>query len=324
VRVQAHLRRESEVSRRGGWLSAASRPEPHRLDVVLVAGDRDVHANVVEDQLRGLGAHFIRLDIPNLHRVRLTTRPGSFLTIDAERVDTGSTVWWRRPGSFDTAAMAADEALLAEAEAWSVFQGSIRSSGARIVDPPWVMHQAEDKIYQLQLAKSLGLAIPETVVTNIAATAAAFLKSGPTVAKSISSGPGLAPFVDEVTTDLVELVTRLPVLLQHAVPADADLRVVTIQDSVLVWRRERWADDPWDWRASDPFGRDFRLTNGADIDRAALRLARELGLTFSVQDWLDVRKGPVFLEVNPQGQWLFLEGATEAIAPLMARHLFGR
>jgi glutathione synthase/RimK-type ligase-like ATP-grasp enzyme len=324
VRVQPHLRRKSEVSRRVGWLSAASNREPHRLDVVVVAGDRDVHANVVEGELRRLGANFKRVDIPSLHRVRLTARPGSFLTIDAERVDAGSTVWWRRPGSFDTGGMAADEALLAEAEAWSIFQGSIRSSGARVVDPPWVMHQAEDKIYQLQLAKSLGLAIPETVVTNVTTTAAAFLKSGPTVAKSTSSGPGLAPFVDEVTTDLVDLVTRLPVLLQHAIPADADLRVVTIGDSALVWRRERRADDPWDWRAIDPSGRDFRLMNGVDIDRPASRLARELGLTFSVQDWLDVQSGPVFLEVNPQGQWLFLEGATEAIAPLMARHLFSR
>jgi len=186
------------------------------------------------------------------------------------------------------------------------------------------MHQAEDKIYQLNLAKSLGLAIPETVVTNVAATAATFLKAGRTVAKAISSGPGLAPFVDEVTTDLVELVATLPVLLQRAIPADADLRVVTIGDSVLVWRRERTLDDPWDWRAIDPSGKDFRFTNEAGIDRPALRLARELGLTFSVQDWLQVQQSPVFLEVNPQGQWLFLEGAAEVIAPLMAKHLFSR
>jgi glutathione synthase/RimK-type ligase-like ATP-grasp enzyme len=292
--------------------------------VVVVASEGDVHANSVEGELRRLGASFARLDIPNLPNVRFTARPGTFLTIDTGHVGTGSTVWWRRPGSFDTTGMATDEALLAEAEAWSVFAGSIRASGARIVDPPLVMHQAEDKIYQLNLAKSLGLAIPETVVTNVAATAATFLKAGRTVAKAISSGPGLAPFVDEVTTDLVELVATLPVLLQRAIPADADLRVVTIGDSVLVWRRERTLDDPWDWRAIDPSGKDFRLTNEAGIDRPALRLARELGLTFSVQDWLQVQQSPVFLEVNPQGQWLFLEGAAEVIAPLMAKHLFSR
>jgi len=218
--------------------------------------------------------------------------------------------------------MAADEALLAEAEAWTIFEASIQSSGARIIDPPRLMRQAEDKIYQLHMAQSLGLAIPETVVTNSVATASAFVNAGPTVAKAISSGPGLAPFVDEVTSDLVELVTALPVLLQRAVTAEADLRVVTIEDSVSVWGRNRRRDDPWDWRAIDPSGRDFHLMNYIQIEPAAVRLARALGLTFSVQDWLDVERSPVFLEVNPQGQWLFLEGASEVIAPLMARHLF--
>jgi hypothetical protein len=44
-------------------------------------------------------------------------------------------------------------------------------------------------------------------------------------------------------------------------------------------------------------------------------------LTVSVQDWLETDRGLVFLEVNPQGTWLFLDGAEAAVAPALARHL---
>jgi hypothetical protein len=46
-----------------------------------------------------------------------------------------------------------------------------------------------------------------------------------------------------------------------------------------------------------------------------------LGLTMSVQDWLETDDGPVFLEINPQGGWLFLDGADTAVAPALAHHL---
>jgi len=290
--------------------------------VLVVAGDGDEHAKVVENELLRLGARFLRLDISNVQRFSFTSRPGTPLSIEGRQVGTGSTVWWRRPGSLDISGMAADEALLAEAEAWTIFEAVIRSSGARIIDPPWIIHQAEDKMYQLQCAQTLGLVIPDTLVTNSIAEARAFLNVGPIVAKATSSGPGLAPFVDEVTSDLVDLVTTLPVFLQRAVPADADLRLVTIGDQVSAWRRQRRAGDPWDWRAIDPSGLDFHAMSDAGIVWPAVRLAQVLGLTFSVQDWLDIQNDRIFLEVNPQGQWLFLEGAAESVAPLMAKHLF--
>ena len=43
----------------------------------------------------------------------------------------------------------------------------------------------------------------------------------------------------------------------------------------------------------------------------------------SVQDWLETASGPVFLEANPQGSWLFLQGAEIQIGPALASHLRG-
>ena len=43
----------------------------------------------------------------------------------------------------------------------------------------------------------------------------------------------------------------------------------------------------------------------------------------SVQDWLETKDGPVFLEGNPQGQWIFLAGSRELVPSAVAEHLLG-
>lgn len=76
-----------------------------------------------------------------------------------------------------------------------------------------------------------------------------------------------------------------------------------------------------DWRAIDPSGKSFVVVSADRIDRAARAITRSLGLSTSVQDYLDTPDGPVFLEANPQGSWLFLSDAEDLIVPALAQHL---
>lgn len=90
----------------------------------------------------------------------------------------------------------------------------------------------------------------------------------------------------------------------------------------FAWRRERQQDSALDWRRVDPAGEGFRpCSAGTYLSEHSIGLQNGLGLTFSVQDWLEVLDGWVFLEVNPQGQWLFLLDTVNVVAPALARHL---
>ena len=89
-----------------------------------------------------------------------------------------------------------------------------------------------------------------------------------------------------------------------------------------IWRRPREATTT-DWRAIDPGGFGFELTEEPGLLRTARRVTSALGLTMSVQDWLETRDGPVFLESNPQGQWLFLAGSSNLVPLAVAQHLLG-
>ncbi len=89
-----------------------------------------------------------------------------------------------------------------------------------------------------------------------------------------------------------------------------------------MWRRER-EPDTVDWRSIDPHGAAFSRVAEVQTSlfHAAVAITSALGLTMSVQDWLEQSDGDSFLEVNPQGAFLFLPGARELIVPALVAHL---
>jgi glutathione synthase/RimK-type ligase-like ATP-grasp enzyme len=187
-----------------------------------------------------------------------------------------------------------------------------------------MVEAAEDKLGQLELARRLGIATPPTLVTSDPEAARGFAAAGPIVAKAVSSGGGIQPFTGAVRPELLKLVARCPVLLQRRVDARADLRVITVGSEVFVWSRDRDPKGPLDWRATDPAGTGFRAAPALPVAELAQRLAGAMGLSHSTQDWLLTDNGPVFLEVNPQGQWLFLDGAERSVVRALTSLLAGR
>jgi glutathione synthase/RimK-type ligase-like ATP-grasp enzyme len=216
------------------------------------------------------------------------------------------------------------EVELAHKEASNILRGALTCAVGRWVDPPAMVEAAEDKLGQLELAHRLNIATPATLVTSDPEAARMFATEGPIVAKAVSSGTGIQPFTGDVRPDLLELVAQCPVLLQRRVEARADLRVVTVGSELFAWSRGRDPGGPVDWRATDPAGIGFRVVPAMPVADSAQRLSGALGLSHSTQDWLLTEDGPVFLEVNPQGQWLFLDGAERSVVPALASLLAGR
>lgn len=292
--------------------------------VVVVAPPGDAHTDAVQDALGSASVPTIRLSATTVTSSRLTWSPGAPLVVDylGERwcVSERSTVWWRRVGRAGAAIPTPMESALVADEVHTLLPGVLEAVGVRWVDAPWSQFQARLKAHQLSVAHALAISIPRTLVTGAEDDAALFSPAKPVVAKAASTGTGIAPFVDVVTADELRLVSACPTILQERVDGYADARVVTVGEHQLVWVRPRFGDAPPDWRAVDPDGRGFVYTSEPHAI-AAVQIAHALGLTFSVQDWLLTSNGPVFLEVNAQGQWLFLDGATEQVVPALVRHL---
>lgn len=296
------------------------------LDVLIVGSRNDSHSDAVIAELNAQGRSAYRYNLSDLRAVAMTSQDGLLVIGSAGsslEIASHTTVWWHRTGSIHAQDLGTDEARLVADEGPHILRGSLYGAGVRWVDDPFAVARAEVKLLQLATARRLCIPVPKWLVTNCSADARRFAQSTRIVAKALSPGLGIAPYVEEVDGADLDLVGGAPVLLQAKVRAGADLRVVVIGDKARVWRRPRNLDTT-DWRAEDPSGLMFKRVERPDVADAAKRLTAKLGLSMSVQDWLECARDPVFLEINPQGSWLFLEGAQSEIVPDLATHLAGR
>jgi hypothetical protein len=295
------------------------------VDVLIVAHAEDDHARVVLQSLSALGAHVCRYNLDDLRVVSQLAEPGSLNLLSDNKwnqVDTRTTVWWHRAGIVAVEDLDALEGRLAQEEALQLLRGGLLATGARFVDDPFAIDRAETKELQLRVASELGIRIPATLVTNHLDRAKEFASGRRIIAKAVSSGEGIAPFVAECRSEDLAPVETMPVMLQERVDARADVRIVVVGAEGWVWRRPREATTT-DWRAVDPSGSGFVPIEQQELVRTARLLTSALGLTMSVQDWLETKDGPVFLEGNPQGQWIFLAGSRELVPSAVAEHLLG-
>jgi glutathione synthase/RimK-type ligase-like ATP-grasp enzyme len=250
--------------------------------------------------------------------------PGSWIAHangETWQVGPSTTIWLRRLGSPDVEDLDGEEAQLARDELPHVLIGGLEGVAARWVDSAADISRAELKLFQLATADRLGLRTARSIVTNDPRAAAGLADEGAVIAKPLSPGQGIAPFVAEVTPQELELVAHLPVLLQRFVEdAIADLRVVVVGGSAWIWSRAR-DHEVVDWRAVDPSGVGFVRFEHPQVAKEAVDLTQALGLTVSVQDWLMTPDGTVFLEANPQGAWAFLDGSEGVVPEALALHL---
>jgi len=297
------------------------------VSVLIIARPGDEHGDLVEDAIRLRGERVERLSLNTFRKVTVDWEPGAPLRVESASdgflVGTASTIWWRRPGWAEVDDLDPEEGEFVDSEIRVMLDGALMTCGARWVDHPLAVQRGENKLFQLATARRCSVSVPESKVTNSATTATQFAAKRSIVAKSVSVGEGIAPFVVEVPHHLLEKVKSAPVLLQERIEAIADLRIVTIGNRAFTWSRKRRADEPIDWRCEDPAGEDFEHLPHQDAETKAVEIAEALELTHSAQDWLETSEGPVFLEANPGGQWLFLPGASDVIVPPLVDHLCG-
>ncbi|MFC0860736.1 MvdC/MvdD family ATP grasp protein [Sphaerimonospora cavernae] len=197
-----------------------------------------------------------------------------------------------------------------------------------------VERQAHNKILHMAQAVALGFAVPETVYTNDPGELVPAYEwaAGQLITKQIDSDAFLLDGVDHRTYTTVltrrhltsrHRIRHEPVILQPYVPKAVELRVIVVGRRVFAaeidTRASRMARD--DWRHYD----DERVRYGvhrlpAEVERRCADLVAACGLTYGAIDLIVTPEGEyVFLEINPNGAWGFVEERTglpiaEAIA----------
>lgn len=216
----------------------------------------------------------------------------------------------------------------------TLFGALMTISDCRYMSPIDRIFCAENKIYQINSAQRLGIRVPQTVVTNRPqAVLDAFKRfHGRMVCKSIHSGfvddgeTGRAIYTSRVLEEhlaAVESAALCPSIYQELLEKQHDVRVVWIGGTVLAASIDSQSDPAAsvDWRATkNPHLPHAKIELPASVLRSVDELMLRLGLSYGALDFVLTKSGEwIFLEVNPNGQWLWLDdflslGVTTAVA----------
>jgi glutathione synthase/RimK-type ligase-like ATP-grasp enzyme len=246
--------------------------------------------------------------------------------IDLEEIDS---IWYRRPGGFRVNPILTGPARrFALGEAEMALSGVLRNTKAFWMNHPSSLGEARYKLVQLAKAERLRLRIPDTVVTNDPDVAHEFATSHPggvvvkAMAESVvapvgeeSVEPGIIP-TSEVKTrdrDAFAAVKHTPCLLQELIPKKYDIRVTIVGKKlfpVAIYSQDD-VSSAIDWRLKGPVLPHEEIDLPEDIQAKLLDLANSFNLNYAAIDMIrSVNDEYVFLEVNPNGQWEWIEVLT--------------
>lgn len=194
--------------------------------------------------------------------------------------------------------------------------------GCPVHNPIWKEEAACGKPYQLLVASQVGLRVPETLITTNPEDVKAFSRRLRNIGRQViykhaadATGVGVPTRrLGEADLDRLELARLAPTTFQEYI-AGIDYRIVVIAGRVFAaeWRPDH-NEEIVDIRM-DPGARMRRVECPVGLDVALLEFQERLGLSFGVYDIKVNAEGePVFLEVNPSGQWLDVE--LEACYPI--------
>jgi len=281
----------------------------------------------VQAALRRLGWDALRFDtdtFPLRASVAVVRTPTSLEAVlelpDRQvRLDDVDAVWLRRLWAPTLPEGLSDRAACEETARVALFDTLAHFTSGRWVNPLEASMRAESKLLQLRVAHELGFTLPETVVTNEPAWVERLRIKEPRLVTKL-----LVPLSYAMQADRFFYTSRVPehaalTGLRHApqifqplVDKAVELRVIVVGDEVFVAAIDAStiAHARVDWRrleATD--GVHWRRASLPDVERRrCLRLLSRLGLVSGALDFIVTPRGQhVFLEVNPAGEWGWLE-----------------
>lgn len=302
--------------------------------IVVISHPADLHAQRVTDALRARGREAFLLDLADLPAsATLSIDPAGPTTVSlrhtagAVDLSAATAVWWRRPQHVVLDAIGDPDARgFAYGEWHEAIHGAYQLMPCPWMNPLHADEVASHKALQLAFAPQVGLRVPETLMTSDADAAREF------VARQEAQGRR-AVYKIFAATHQVWRETRLvgpadlehlpslhlaPVIFQEYVPAVADIRVTLVGDRVFAMSISGGPEV--DFRLGLGRARTSAFDLPEPVVTALGALMTRFGLVYGAVDLRLTAEGElVFLEVNPAGEFLFVEAGaghpvTDAVA----------
>jgi glutathione synthase/RimK-type ligase-like ATP-grasp enzyme len=300
------------------------------MTVLLITNKADITTDFIVSELTMRGIRFYRLnteDIGDSVQLNINIENESYWLYDTlldrklNLADIAS-VYFRRPeikSDFPNTNHAERLFLQRElAVSLETIYGLL--SRAKWLNTIEAIRKAENKVYQLLVAKQIGFTIPPALVTNTPDIALEFYKQWDKKCIIKPLRHGLIKEGDDETIiftskvllddDSFDRVSPCPVYIQKHIQKQADVRVTVVGENVfaaMIHSQEN-IESQVDWRRSQYPLPHTEIQLPEEISSLCVNYLKKMNLRFGAIDFvLDQNSTYIFLEINPNGQWAWIE-----------------
>ena len=306
-------------------------------NLLIVTSESDTHADVVIKDLQETQINPIRLNSDSFIKTgkyvyeweASGTNYNTFLRLEEslKEAEEIGVIWWRKPDEYAVFPDVQDE--------WAIkycrqeTESLMYSLSGIYPKAKWVNHYYKirfpsHRINQIPIAQKLGITIPPTLVTNSYEAIYDFLnRQGTCIIKPmrysgfLHDGTQYGCYTRSIDLDTIEefkdSIRLAPVFLQKRIAKKAEYRVTLIGKKHFVCRIDSKhindVDVNLDWRTTEPEKLIHVPDNLPDVYIDKLfKMLDELGLNFGAFDVIqDDDDTLYFIELNPNGQWYWIE-----------------
>ncbi|MDY7395196.1 hypothetical protein UMM65_08075 [Aureibaculum sp. 2210JD6-5] len=288
--------------------------------ILIVTHKNDFTVDYVIEKLNKKGIDYYRFNCENIDSKEYIIEIGSQNTFSINSLDNITSVWFRRTMLPEINNVNNGEKifLLREYDALLSNIFNLFKLEKWLSNPKYI-YIAENKLIQLKKAQEIGFKIPDTLVSNSKIALKKFIKNHnsnviikPLNQGRINNGKNVRNIftnkIDKNTIDKIKEYTLTPSIIQSYIEKEYELRVTVVNDKVFSAKIDSQTNENTkiDWRREKIKFTIYSLPNA--ISQMCVQLVKELNLSFGAIDLIKTKNGSyIFLEINPNGQWAWIE-----------------
>lgn len=303
-----------------------------RSPVLIFGSSDDPHVQHVNSQIQHLGGETLILD-PWESSWCITALPGEgYLELwDQNGHQLNPIGIWHRLKPMSSIGIS-ESAAFSIRERSDLLLGLAQQFSDIVINNPSKQVAASIKLQQLCTALKVGLSIPETFISNSPDVIIDKANNKKTLYKPLTwlaTSEGEILFSQIVTSEMLnksrKSLTLAPGIYQDYIEKKRELRITIIDNNIFcvaIYSQ----DNPTtivDWRRNQLEVKYEQIEVPSLLSKQLLDLMKILGLRYGAIDIIEKHNGDfVFLEVNPSGNWLWLEDLVGIdVSSILARKL---
>jgi hypothetical protein len=289
--------------------------------ILIITHKEDYTVDFVVNKFNKLRIPYRRFNCEDIYNNRVSIKIDPLFSYSILENSEYDSIWFRRTKLPQVANLCIEEQLYLQYETESLFKNLFSTLTSKWLSLPEAVYRAENKLFQLKIANEIGFKIPKTLVTNSKMELIDFYKNVKNVIlKPISQtriqykNKAEFIFTNTLTKEIIDKIEDFdltPCIFQENIAKEYEIRVTVVNNDVFAACVDSQSHDETrvDWRRKKIQFTAIILPN--EIGKKCQQMVQKLNLNFGAIDLIRTPSGDyVFLEINPNGQWAWIENQT--------------